>query len=47
MYIILRIRGFTFATDGMDYIILNPQGVEVYRDMDKVTVERKLRELTA
>jgi hypothetical protein len=40
MYIILQRNGYIFATDGAYYVI-HHNGVEIFRDMNKTTVERK------
>lgn len=39
-YVILRRNGWVFASEGMEYVCLNPVGVVVKRDMHKLIVEQ-------
>jgi hypothetical protein len=44
MYVILSRNGYTFASQGMDYVVLKGDEV-VFKDMNKVVVEREFMRL--
>ena len=39
MYTILQRNGWKFASQGADYVVVNPAGEIVVRDMNKAIVE--------
>ena len=45
-YVILRRKGWTFASQGMGYIVVNPAGEVVVEDMHKPRVEAEFKRLT-
>ena len=46
MYIILQRNGWQFATQGCDYVVVNPAGAIVVRDMNKRVVEAQFMQLS-
>lgn len=46
IYVILQRNGWKFGAICVDYVIVNPKGEIVMRDMHKLNVEKKFMELS-
>ena len=46
MYVILQRKGYSFASEGTDYVIVF-NGIVIFRDMNKLVVEREFRRIAA
>ncbi len=46
MYVILTRNGWTFASQGCDYVVVSPMGEVVVRDMHKLSVQDEFMALS-